>query len=329
MKAHFLIDAIVRQTTVLIAQLATAGGVRAPLAHVANQVFLDLANELEAQGVSRKVGADMFGMALRAYTRKVRRLTQCATDQNRSLWEAVYDFVCQREFATREQIIARFSRDDEALVRGVLHDLTESGLIFAAGTPTATIFRATTDEELGRIEQLSAGGAEELLWVIIYREGPIARPALTKLARAKAAAVDAALANLVASGRVSLEGELYTARNFIVKMGAEHGWEAAVLDHFHALVRTICQKLGMSAEANASDEVGGSTYTFAVWQGHPMREEVRTSLTRFRAAWRDLRSRVSEYNMQHGVPANYEQIIVYGGQCVSNEEFNEQEDIAI
>ena len=34
--------------------------VRAPLAHVANQVFLDLANELEAQGVSRKVSADMF-----------------------------------------------------------------------------------------------------------------------------------------------------------------------------------------------------------------------------------------------------------------------------
>ena len=97
MKAHFLIDAIVRQTTVLIAQLATAGGVRAPLAHVANQVFLDLAKELEAQGVSRKVGADMFGMALRAYTRKVRRLAQCATDQNRSLWEAVYDFVRGRD----------------------------------------------------------------------------------------------------------------------------------------------------------------------------------------------------------------------------------------
>jgi hypothetical protein len=52
MKAHYLIDAIVRQTTVLINQLATAGGVRAPLAHVASQVFLDLAKDLEAQGVS-------------------------------------------------------------------------------------------------------------------------------------------------------------------------------------------------------------------------------------------------------------------------------------
>jgi hypothetical protein len=296
---------------------------------VANQVFLDLANELEAQGVSRKVGADMFGMALRAYTRKVRRLAQSVTDQSRSLWEAVYDFVRRREFATREQVITRFSRDDEALVRGVLHDLTETGLIFSAGTASAPIYRATTDEELGRIEQLSPGGTEELLWVIIYREGPLTRSALARLARAQATQVDAALASLVASGRVALEGELYTARNFIVEIGAEHGWEAAVLDHFHALVRTICQKLGSNAEASASDEVGGSTFTFAVWQGHPLRDEVRTSLSRFRAAWLDLRSRVREYNTEHGVPASYEQVIVYGGQCVSNEEFNEQQDVAI
>ncbi len=62
--AQVLIDAVVRQTTILIAQLATSGGARAPLAHVASQVFLDLADELDAQGVSRKVSADMFGMGL-------------------------------------------------------------------------------------------------------------------------------------------------------------------------------------------------------------------------------------------------------------------------
>jgi hypothetical protein len=41
-----LIDAIVRQTTVLIAQLATAGGARTPLADIADQVFIDIACEL-------------------------------------------------------------------------------------------------------------------------------------------------------------------------------------------------------------------------------------------------------------------------------------------
>jgi hypothetical protein len=42
MNVNVLIDSIVRQTTVLIAQLATTAGVRAPLAHLADQVFVEL-----------------------------------------------------------------------------------------------------------------------------------------------------------------------------------------------------------------------------------------------------------------------------------------------
>ncbi len=61
---------IVRQTTVLLAQISTAAGVRAPLAHVADQVFFELGRELEAQGVRRNVVADMFGLALRSYQMK-------------------------------------------------------------------------------------------------------------------------------------------------------------------------------------------------------------------------------------------------------------------
>ena len=64
MDAGTLIDSIVRQTTVLIAQISTSAGIRAPLAHVADQVFLDLAREIERQGVRQKVVADMFGVAL-------------------------------------------------------------------------------------------------------------------------------------------------------------------------------------------------------------------------------------------------------------------------
>ena len=41
MDTKLLIDAIVQQTTVLIAQLSTAAGIRAPLARLADQVFLD------------------------------------------------------------------------------------------------------------------------------------------------------------------------------------------------------------------------------------------------------------------------------------------------
>ena len=61
MNAQLLIDAVVQQTMVFIASLATAGGVRAPLAHVAEQVFLDLTNELQNRGVKKNVIADNLG----------------------------------------------------------------------------------------------------------------------------------------------------------------------------------------------------------------------------------------------------------------------------
>ncbi len=53
MNVNLLIDAIVRQTTVLIAQLATAAGARAALSHTANQVFLELVRELKESTTDR------------------------------------------------------------------------------------------------------------------------------------------------------------------------------------------------------------------------------------------------------------------------------------
>jgi hypothetical protein len=330
MTIQLLIDAIVRQTTVLIAQLATSGGVRAPLAHVANQVFLDLANELEAQGVSRKVSADMFGMALRAYVRKVQRLGESSTERGRTLWEAVYDFLSKQQVVTRAEVIERFHHDEEALVRGVLHDLTESGLVFAAGSSPHSVYRVATEEELGRMRQFTQSRVDELLWVIIYREGPIAHSALVKLAGSSAAHADLALNRLIEAGRIQRDGDpsspRYRANGFVVPLGAASGWEAAVLDHYHALVRTICQKLRATPESSAGDTVGGSTYTLAVWPGHPLREEALGSLKRFRDALGDLRRRIDTHNEKHGVPSGYEQVVVYGGQSVLQEQVEGEND---
>ena len=323
MTIQVLIDAIVRQTTVLIAQLATSGGVRAPLAHVANQVFLDLANELEAQGVSRKVSADMFGMALRAYVRKVQRLGESSTERGRTLWEAVYAYLSKEGVVPRSQVIQNFNRDAEASVRGVLHDLTESGLVFATGTSAHTVYRVATDDELGHMRQATPVGMDELLWAIIYRDGPAAESALTKLTGSSAAQVSESLRRLLADGHIKAEGDAsnprYRATELVIPLGAERGWEAAILDHYHALVRTICQKL-TSQESSPSDTVGGSTYTYAVWPGHPLEDEVKGTLRRFRTACSELRKRVDDINAREGVPVNYEQVVVYGGQSATQEQ---------
>jgi hypothetical protein len=80
-----LIAAIVRQTTVLLAQLATGGGRRVTLANTANEVFMSLVRELREQGVSSKGIADMFGLTLRTYHNKMSRLSESRTDHGRSL----------------------------------------------------------------------------------------------------------------------------------------------------------------------------------------------------------------------------------------------------
>ena len=51
MNTKLLVDTIVRQTMVLIAQLATSQGVRTPLAHVAGQVFMPIVDDAEGHGL--------------------------------------------------------------------------------------------------------------------------------------------------------------------------------------------------------------------------------------------------------------------------------------
>lgn len=320
MNVHVLIDSIVRQTTVLIAQLATAGGARAPLSHVAGQVFLSLARELENQGVSRKVSADMFGMALRTYQRRTQRSRESATDRGRSLWEAVFAYVQDAGVVPRESILRRFHRDDEALVRGVLHDLCETNLLFATGSGTRTAYRAATEAELGSLRASGAQeGLESLLWAMIYREGPLTDATLHERVAADPGELEAALQCLVRSGRVQLrrqaEGVSYSAREIVLGFSTV-GWEGAVLDHFQALVKTICAKLALEASANANDRIGGSTYTFDVWPGHPEYEAVVEHLTSFRRAQSELRRRVDATNARLGLPDTFQKVVVYGGQYI-------------
>ncbi len=324
MNARLLIDAILQQSTVLVAQLATSGGLRAPLAHIANEVFLDVARGLEAQGVSRKVSADMFGMALRAYVRKVQRLEESTTDQGRSLWNAVYRFLQESGVVSRDDVVRRFSRDDEVVIRGMLRDLTESGLVFVTGSGAQTSYRAATSDELERAHRAGDGAADELLWAFVFSEGSVGFDRLRRLRGLTTQDLQSALDRLVASGLVARDdvaGEpRYSARTLSIPLGAQVGWEAAVYDHFQAVVRTIAQKLASKLTADARDTVGGSTFTFKVWAGHPLEHEVMGSLARFRRDYEDLRERVRAFNDSNPTPKEWRRVVVYGGQSVTDEE---------
>jgi hypothetical protein len=319
MTLNLLIQAIVRQTTILIAQLATARGSRAPLAQVASQVFLDLVHELERQGVSRKVSADRFGLGLRTYLRKIQRLTASATDGGRSLWVAVLDYLPQQGRVSRADILMHFSREDDALVRGVLHDLCETGLVTVSGTGAFLSYERTLDDEIARLWKVSEHeGFDELVWALIYREGPLTLAQLTDK-YGEPDKISAALGRLAQLGRVSQSetDAAYSACSLVVPFGSPVGWEAAVFDHFQAMVKTITCRLRESrVAASMADRIGGSTYTFEVWPEHPHAEEAYGTLNALRVKLGELRKKIEQYNQEHPVPENHVQVSLYFGQCL-------------
>src|SRR5689334_7737503 len=203
MNGSLLIDAIVRQTVVLIATLATGAGQRASLSHVADQVFTDLVAALKEQGLGNKLIADMFGMALRTYHSRVAQLSESRTDQGRALWEAVHGHIQQHGPLLRSAVLARFGRDDSSVVRAVLRDLVDSGLVYRSGRGDGTSFRARELDAASALRDDDHALLARMLLVAIHRNGPIEARALGELLRIDdAPALHAALAQLCAQGLV-------------------------------------------------------------------------------------------------------------------------------
>ena len=330
MTIELLIHAIVRQTTILIAQLATSRGVRAPLAQIADQVFIELVREIERQGISRKVSADMFGLGLRTYRRKIQRLSESSTERGRSLWEVVLEHIKTQNMVTRREILARFPNDDEAQVRSVLRDLCDSQLVFWAGSGSNASYRAASNDELATLQRkLGAEGAEELVISLMYRESPLTLNEIAERAQTEVAAIEGTVQRLLADGRIQHSETngvaRYHANALVVPLGAAVGWEAAVFDHFKALVTTVLSRLNENRATALDDHVGGGTYTIDVWPGHPLQDEVFGTLARLRSTLTDLRERVAKINGEQPLPEAHTRVVIYAGQCLTHEDADSEE----
>lgn len=323
MNTRLLIDNIMRQTTVLIAQLSTAAGVRAPLAHIADQVFLSLAREIEAQGVGRKVVADMFGMALRGYQKKTQRLAESQTRQGKTLFEAVLSYLDESGSVSRSAVLHRFRHDGERETIGVLSDLVSSGLVYSAGRGAATLYGVTTEAERQRLTRESDEEVlADMLWGAIYRTGGSTVDELAAHHHVSREELDPALSRLLTDGRVraGADGRL-RAEGFQIPAGAEHGWESAVYDHFQAVATAIANKLNQLTRPGPSDPIGGTTLRFELTPDHPCREEVLSLLEQTRERAGRLWEKVSDYNDEHGVDEHRRtNVVFYFGQNVERKE---------
>jgi len=330
MTPHLLIDAIVRQTTVLIAQLATTAGVRAPLAHIAADVFVSLVEELKDQGLGSKVIADMFGLALRTYHNRVRRYSESATDRGVSLWEAALGFVRDREVVTRAEVLRRFHADDEATVRAVLRDLVDTGLLFRAGRADRTTFRAAKPDEVAAVDD-GPDAAAQFVRVLLHQAGPLAPREIGSQLGLKLELVHQAIEQLRAEGQVQLVAAsdavepAYQAAECVITYGDERGWEAALFDHYQAMVTAIAAKVRTGAsKAARNDETGGSTYHFDVFPGHPQEQEILGLLQECRARASDLRVRAKS-TPAGPVAGRAYRVVFYVGEHVIRAEDEDEE----
>lgn len=325
MTVQLLINAILQQTMVFLAQVATAGGARAPLAHMADSVFIELTRELQNQGVTKKLIADMFGMTLRTYHRRVRELSQSQTDKGRTVWEAVLDYVRHHEPVTGLRVRERFQYDDPEVVAGVLNDLVHTGLCYRSGRGDGSAYRLADEADFLDTDPGERSSAyEHLVWLAVYRNGPASAEQIGKASSLSAATVDRALRALCTDGRVEAhtgpEGRRYTSERFDVPVGETHGWEAAVLDHYQAMVTAVSAKLRVGSRSQAGDTVGGGTYSLDVGPQHPQRDEALALLASVRRQVEDLRERIDATNDSAGTPAPLEQVVFYMGQYVKRDE---------
>jgi hypothetical protein len=326
--AQILIDAIVRQTMVLIAQLSTADGVRSPLSHVADEVFVGLVRELERQKLGKKVIADMFGLALRSYQQKVQRLSESVTARGVTLWGALHAFLAERDSASRDEVLLHFRQDEEGKVRSILNDLVESGLVRRSGRGRETRYRAATAEELEELGASEAGDLEEnnaaVVWVHIYPSSPIRKDRLAALVPLSEAALDAALTRLVGAERIRLEtrhdGVYCVTDRCLIPVGQAAGWEAAIVDHHRAVLNALAAKVVSGKHVSAAaDEVGGTTLNFDLWPGHPREQEVRKLLATVRKQVVTLWEEVAAYNQEHRPEDTYS-VSFYCGQNLTQED---------
>ena len=310
MSLELLVDALTREAATLIASAATHAGARTSLAHLSDRLFHGLAAELQALQVRRRVSADMLGMAPRAFLRKVRRVSQSTTDRGRCLWEAVFEFIDAEQPVAHTQVLERFHRDDQDVLRGVLGDLRDAGLVLVEGRGAQMTYRAATRPELETRLRALQEGTDELVWAFIFHEGPIGRSALAEHG-IRPAELERVLDRLVQSGRVVEErSEVETRyRSPTYSPPAETSAQGPIFDHFRAVVRTLATFLSRPGEPSAA-----STYKLDLWSGHPMEEETKEIFREWRRRARELRERIDAYNAQVSPPP-IEPMIFYLGLC--------------
>ena len=214
MDTRHLIDAIVRQTTLLIAQLSTAAGHPRAAGADRRSGVPGAARELEAQGVARKVAADMFGLALRSYQKKIQRIAR-ARPTAIGRCGAPWSSICARAAARAgTSVLAALRARGSARPGRGAQGPGDSGFVSPRGAVAATYYElASTQARKSLAGQAEHEIVTDLVWLAIYDHQQVARGALHGRAElSPRSPARARSTTLIADGRVERIGTKGVAR---------------------------------------------------------------------------------------------------------------------
>src|SRR5690606_2676247 len=175
-------------------------------------------------------------------------------------------------------------------------------------------------EKLQRHQSLDS--IANLAWLKIFRREVTVRSELPVQLGVEPPMAEQVLAELSRTGRVTEHAGMLEASNVVLPLGAAHGWEVAVLDHFRTVAVASATKVrdGLVG-AKLADKRGGSTFPFTIAPGHPYQQEVYALLRNSRLRAQQLWDQVAAYNSEHPPdPEKSVRVSYYVGQTLETTE---------
>ncbi len=298
MSRTLLVHSLIRQTAILVARLALTDK-NIDLRGIEELWFLNLVHELKALGMSHNVIADMFGMPVPTYYQRRKRAQANAQSEasraRQGLRTQLLGVIREQGPVQKAQILTHFPLEDEKVIVSLLKHLQKHGWIARKGR--AYVLEQDVDEPAIDASETT----QALVWVMVFRHGPIGAGKLETILSMRRGAIAEALDALLELGQIvaqEIDGEeVYSTEQFVI--GQEHfeGWEAAVFDHYHAMIHAVCTKLAPDRDMGADHAVvGGSTYTLGVWDGHPLEGRIVDFFEDIRTRARQLRTSIEAHN---------------------------------
>ncbi len=216
----------------------------------------------------------MFGMALRSYQKKMRRLTESAAVGERTLWQAVLDLV-EREQPTRRRARTLRARRRTRGRRCLEGSRAERPRVRDGHRQPG----AVRGDEPGARDKLSAesdlDSIANLAWLALFRREAETEAELVTLLGVEPERV--APRGRRAGRRRASEPQRRPAR--VEQPGAAGGGGAGLGARDPRSLRAVTVAIATKIQAGfgaaaASDKSGGSTFTFTVTPGHPHELEV-------------------------------------------------------